>query len=194
MTLGAEDPSVPKENREPLIDELDRRFRRPLVNYFEKRIRESYDIDDLVQEVFIRLSRRETLSDIEYLEAYVFETASNVMRDRIRRRIARHASDHRPIEECELPTDNFSPERVLQGRQLLDRALQALGELPDRTREVFVLRLYEGLKHEQIAASLKMSVEGVRFHLRRAKEHIAKALQQAHDTGHKTGGRTTDER
>lgn len=35
---------------------LDRRYRRPLTSCFEKRIRGSYDIDDLVQEVFIRLA------------------------------------------------------------------------------------------------------------------------------------------
>jgi RNA polymerase sigma-70 factor (ECF subfamily) len=178
MTSGAEDPSVTKEGRETRIDELDRRFRRPLISYFEKRIRENYDVDDLVQEVFIRLSHRETLDDIAFLEAYVFETAANVMRDRIRKRAVRHADDHQQLEKSELPTNDFSPERVLQGRQLLDRAFQALLELPVRTREVFVLRLYEGLKQEQIAASLSMSVEGVRFHLRRAKEHIARALEQ----------------
>lgn len=178
MTVGAQNASRSKEAHETLIDELDRRFRRPLVNYFEKRIRESYDVDDLVQEVFIRLSHRDRLDDIDFLEAYVFETAANVMRDRIRKHLVRHASDHRPLEKCELPTNDFSPERVLQGRQLLDRAFQALLELPERTREVFVLRLYEGLKQEQIAASLSMSVEGVRFHLRRAKEHMARAVEQ----------------
>ena len=46
---------------------LDRRYRRPLTSYFEKRIRESYDIDDLVQEVFIRLAHRPGFDDIEYL-------------------------------------------------------------------------------------------------------------------------------
>lgn len=157
---------------------LDRRYRRPLTSYFEKRIRESYDIDDLVQEVFIRLAHRPNFSDIEYLEGYVFQVAANVIRDRVRRRAVRHASDHDPLENCELPTNDFSPERVLQGRQLLDRALGALLELPARTRHVFVLRVYEGMKQEEIAASLQISVETVRFHLRRAKEHMARGLEK----------------
>jgi len=157
---------------------LDRRYRRPLTSYFEKRIRESYDIDDLVQEVFIRLAHRPGFDDIEYLEGYVFQVAANVIRDRIRRRTVREASKHDSLEECELPTNDFSPERVLQGRQLLDRALEALLELPVRTRHVFVLRLYEGMKQEDIAKSLDMSVEGVRFHLRRAKEHLARRMER----------------
>jgi RNA polymerase sigma-70 factor (ECF subfamily) len=94
--------------------------------------------------------------------------AANVIRDRVRRRAVRHASDHDPLENCELPTNDFSPERVLQGRQLLDRALGSLLELPARTRHVFVLRVYEGMKQEEIATSLQISVETVRFHLRRA--------------------------
>lgn len=158
---------------------LDRRYRRPLTSYFEKRIRESYDIDDLVQEVFIRLAHRPNFADIEYLEGYVFQVAANVIRDRVRRRAVRHAAEHDPIDEnCDLPTNDFSPERVLQGRQLLDRALGALLELPARTRQVFVLRLYEGMKQEEIAASLQISVETVRFHLRRAKEHMARGLEK----------------
>ena len=178
MAARVDSSSIPKRVRLTLTEELDLRFRRPLINYFKKRIREHYDVDDLVQEVLIRLSLRDSLDDIDFLEAYVFETAANVMRDRIRRRIVRHAADHQSLEICDLPSNDFSPDRVLQGRQLLDCALQALLELPERTREVFVLRLYEGLKQEQIAASLSMSVDGVRFHLRRAKEHMARAVEQ----------------
>ena len=175
---AAGNPSGPKQAGPIFFDDLDRRFRRPLISYFKKRIRERYDVDDMVQEVLIRLSLRKSLADIQHLEGYVFQTAANVIRDRFRRQSARHVSDHAPLEKCALPPDDVSPERALQSQQLLDRALAVLRELPARTRDVFVLRLYEGLKQEEIAGSLGMSVEGVRFHLRRAKAHLAKALEQ----------------
>jgi len=165
-------------NPKDFLVHLDRRYRRPLTSYFEKRIRESYDIDDLVQEVFIRLAHRPNFDNIDYLEGYVFQVAANVIRDRVRRRAVRHASEHDPLDNSELPTNDFSPERVLQGRQLLDQALDALLELPARTRDIFVLRLYEGMKQEEIATSLQISVESVRFHLRRAKEHVARRLEK----------------
>ncbi len=176
------DPQVPApaagiDSVEFLVS-LDRRYRRPLTSYFEKRIRESYDIDDLVQEVFIRLAHRPNFDNIEYLEGYVFQIAANVIRDRVRRRAVRHAAEHDPLENCQLPNNDFSPERVLQGRELLDQALEALLELPARTRDVFVLRLYEGMKQEEIATSLQISIESVRFHLRRAKEHMARRLEK----------------
>lgn len=157
---------------------LDRRYRRPLVSYFEKRIRERYDVDDLVQEVFIRLAHRSGFDNIEHIEGYVFQTAANVIRDRFRRQAARHVAEHDCLENSELPADDLSPERVLQSRQLLDQAIEALQELPARTRQVFVLCRYEGMKQEEIAAHLAMSVSGVRFHLQRAKAHLARRLEQ----------------
>jgi RNA polymerase sigma factor (sigma-70 family) len=169
----------PAPDTPEFLAQLDRRYRRPLVHFFEKRIRESYDVDDLVQEVFIRLAHRTSFQDIEYVDGYVFQTAANVIRDRVRRRVVRHHSQHESLENCEhLPTDDFSPERVLQGRQQLERAIEALGELPERTQCVFVLRLYEGLRQEEIAAKLQLSVQGVRFHLRRAKAHLMQRLER----------------
>lgn len=160
-----------------LLADFYRRYRLPLVNYFGKRIREAYDIDDLVQEVFIRLARRSMLSEIGHIDGYVFQTAANVMRDRARRQAARRYAAHDEIQEERLAGDDISPEHVLLARESLDRAIAALEELPVRTRQVFVLRRYEGMKHEEIARHLCMSVSGVRFHMQTAKVHLARRLE-----------------
>jgi RNA polymerase sigma factor (sigma-70 family) len=163
---------------EVFLANLDRRYRRPLIAYFERRIREACDVDDLVQEVFIRLDRRLRQESVAYLEGYVFQTAANVIRDRLRRRLTRRTSQHDPIEGAALPSDDFSPERVLQGRELLLRALEALQELPARTRQVFVLCRYEEMRQDEVAAHLGLSVSGVRFLLRQAKAHLTRRLEQ----------------
>jgi RNA polymerase sigma factor (sigma-70 family) len=160
------------------LTDLDRRYRGPLVNYFEKRVREAFDVDDLVQEVFIRLTYRSELQPIENLEAYVFQVAHNVIRDRLRRRATRRAAQHDGLENTPELTDDFSPERVLIGRQLLIRVIEGLEELPARTRQVFVLAQYEEMRQEDIAAQLGLSISGVRFLLRQAKAHLARQLEQ----------------
>ena len=63
-------------------------------------------------------------------------------------------------------------------RQIMD-AVFALGELPENTRRVFVLRRYEGMRHEEIAKHLGMSVSGVRFHMEKAKAYLAWRLEKA---------------
>ena len=88
----------------------------PLIRYFAKRIREAYDIDDLVQEVFIRLVRQAAIESVQQIDSYVFQTAANVIRDRARRHAARHHREHHELSETDLPTNDLSPERVLLGR------------------------------------------------------------------------------
>ncbi|MGY6627625.1 MAG: RNA polymerase sigma factor [Oceanicaulis sp.] len=158
------------------LSDLDRRFRRPLVAYFEKRIRERYDVEDLVQEVFLRLVKRAELSDVEAIDRYIFRTAANVIKDRARRRSARLQNRHHDFDETEIDGDTFSPERVVMGREALARLVAALDELPEKTRIVFMLRRYEGLKHAEIAVQLGLTVSGVRFHIIRAKAHLARRL------------------
>ena len=51
-------------------------------------------------------------------------------------------------DECR---SDFSPERVLLGRESLALLTAALRELPERTRDVLMLRCFEGLKHAEIA-------------------------------------------
>jgi RNA polymerase sigma factor (sigma-70 family) len=172
------DPAAAGDGEAFLLD-LDRRYRVPLIRYFAKRIREAYDVDDLVQEVFIRLVRQAAIESVQQIDSYVFQTAANVIRDRARRQAARHHREHDELSESDLPTNDLSPERVLLGAEQLERAVAALEELSESTRQVFVLRRYEGMRHEEIATHLGMSVSGVRFHIEKAKAHLARRLEQA---------------
>lgn len=56
---------------------------------------------------------------------------------------------------------DFSPERLLLGREMLARATAVLLELPERTRVIFVLRRLEGMRYLDIAARLGISVSAV---------------------------------
>jgi RNA polymerase sigma factor (sigma-70 family) len=170
--------TAPAADDATFLADLDRRYRAPLNRYFVKRIREAYDVDDLVQEVFIRLVRQAAIESVEQIDSYVFQTAANVIRDRARRHAARHHRQHDALSESDLPTNDLSPERVLLGTEELARAIAALEELPDTARRVFVLRRYEGMRFEQIAAHLGMTVSGVRWHMAQAKAHVARRLEQ----------------
>ena len=168
---GSEDARADRaENGDAsVLAALDRRYRAALTRYFERRIRQAFDIDDLVQEVFLRLARRSQFETIENIEAYVFQTAASVINDRARRHISHRRAQHVPIEEIPEPASEITPERVLLGKEALARLRSALKELPVRTRDVFVLRALERRKYADIARALGISV-------RSAEDHMAKAL------------------
>src|ERR1044072_3594447 len=107
-----------------------------LRRYFRRRAASS-EIDDLVQEVFIRLQSRRSDEAVEDIDRYVFVIAASVLMRRYRkdrqwtRSVGRASDDYHE--------EPISPERVLLGRERLNVALAVLKDLPPRTRQIFVL-------------------------------------------------------
>lgn len=159
-----------------VLDALARRYTAPLTKYFAKRLGASADVDDLVQEVFVRLANRADIAAIDGIEAYVFRAAGNILKDRHRRQTARHAADHQPIDEDHHGRVEISPERVLIGKDSLERVESALMVLPERTRDIFVLRFLEELSVAEISRMIAMTPRGVDYHLAKALDHLSKVL------------------
>ena len=174
----AEGTGIARKGDDDQLAELALHYRGVLKSYFERRLRIAADVDDMVQEVFVRLAHRPDLASIERLDGYIFQIAANILRDRARRDGARRVKSHESYDDERHSTEEFSPERVLLGKEQLARLSAALGELPAQTRHVFVLRRFEGMKLAEIARHLKMTVSGVAFHLARAKVHLAKVLER----------------
>lgn len=161
--------SLVEIERLALLDRLVRLYTRPLSRFFQRRVSNTSDVPDLVQDVFLGLSRLPDPGRIEKPETFLFVAAANVLRDRHRRDATRQAGRHDEFDDAENLDSGFSPERVLQGRQEIARVQAALLALPTRTRDAFVLRVFEELSMRDVAAALGVSV-------RAAEKHCAKAL------------------
>ena len=154
-----------------LVD-LNARFARPLRSFFRKRAYNEQEADDLVQEVFVRLAARESGASMDHAEAYIFQMAANLLRDRARRHATRTAAD-RALEAGDANSfEEISPERVLLGKQRLALLERVLGDLPERTRVVFLLHRFEELKYAEIARRLEISVSSVEKHMMEAMRQI----------------------
>lgn len=156
------------------LDRLDRDFRRSLLSWFGRRTRDRADLEDMVQEVFERLIKRGGASELERqnLSAYVFETASSVLTDHLRKKITHRVGSHEPFDQNQHAGEDFSPEHVLINREQLERTSAMLLELPEQTRTIFLLRRIEGMKVKDVAARLGISVTSVERHMRVAVWHI----------------------
>jgi RNA polymerase sigma factor (sigma-70 family) len=143
-----------------------------LRRYFSKRV-PSGDIDDLVQEVFVRMQMHQLGPPIEHMDRYLFTVAASVLTDQARRRAVRHESEHESLQESHHPTEERTPERVLLDRETLDVVVAAISDLPARTRDVFVLHRFEEMTCNRIAKQLGMSISAV-------EKHLMKALRVLH--------------
>lgn len=151
----------------------------PLSRFFSRRVRVAADVPDLVQEVFLRLSRMQDPAAIENRDRFVFVTAANVLNDRFRRDKVRGGGRDAPIDQMadHLPGADFAPDRVLESKQLVEHIRAALAELPERTRDVFVLRLLEGWKMAEVAGLLQISTRAAEKHQARALVHLCERLK-----------------
>lgn len=169
--------------REELLAMLDARYRGPLMSFFLRRAGNRDDAEDLTQETFVRLLASSEAGRLENAEAFVFQVAMNLLRDRSRRLAVRghrlSLSDDETIHEtiADLVEDRAA-ERVILGREELALALKALDELGERARDIFILARLENMKHRDIAALFGISVSTVEKHVMRATLHLAKRCSE----------------
>ena len=158
------------------MDEMARRYAAPLARYFRARVRSAADIDDMVQEVFLRLAARKGAT-LEAPENYLFTVAASVRNDSFRR-AARRGGTHALFDERLHAEADFSPERMFLGQEQLRVVERALHELPERTRVVFTLHRFEEMSYAQIARRLQVSVSAIEKHMIKALAHLARRGSQ----------------
>lgn len=176
---GAEDPS--DSARWGWLDVLARRYSSALHRFFSRKVDQSADVPDLVQEVFVRLARLAEPEQIRDPEHYLFKTASNTLRDHLRRGTVRMAGRQESFDPERHAGSDFTPTDVLEGRQAIERLQAALGELPERTRDVFVLKALEDQKTEPVARALGISTRAVEKHYAKGLALVATALATYRD-------------
>ena len=173
------DPIADSSADREVVEGLVREHRPALLRYFQRKGIHPPDDEDAVQEVFVRLARRDGLADqVASLDAYIFAAAAHVATDLHRRGASRGAGKHDPYDEALHAPEDYGPEEVFQGRQALDLVRMALKELPERTRTVFILARLEHMRQAEIARRLGVSVNAVEKHLHRAVVHLAERVER----------------
>ena len=139
-----------------------------LRQWLLRRLDRKEDVDDVVQDVWMRLCRLPDQGVIDNPRAYLFRTAGSVVTDRFRRGTVRAANRHEELTEIRHPVEEITPERVLMGKNEIERVVARIGMLPERTRDIFVLSRFENLNNKQIAAAMGISVSAIEKHMMKA--------------------------
>ena len=158
------------------VEAVLRTYSAVLRRFFSRRLRGGADVDDLVQEVCMRLVRRGNLDDVTHVQAYVFQTANSVLKDYLRRNLVRCSAEHTAQNDT-LEDEDASAERVLIGKQAVGQFASALLELPERTRVIFILSRFDELDYRTIAGLQGISVSAVEKHIAKALAHFVQRVR-----------------
>jgi len=168
LRLGAQARQHPvRERIATLCRELDGALRRFLL----RRVRSAADADDLAQEVYLRIARHPNLDEVECLQAFVFQTALNLVRDRSRRCYTRSLAGAVPIETVRLEACD-DPSASAMFAQEVEFVIERLRRMPEKRRDALLLHRLEDRSYAQIASSMNVSVSMVEKHISAALADI----------------------
>ena len=128
---------------------------------------QSADLDDVAQEVFLRLLRYSDDAVVEYPQSYLFRIATNVVNEWRER--ARNSLPHDDVWLSDLQIEpEAEPESSVEHDLVNVHVRRAVSRLPPRQRQVLLLHIREDLTYKQIAAKLKLTPRVVRRDIARA--------------------------
>jgi RNA polymerase sigma factor (sigma-70 family) len=172
------------------ISEIVAEQRSRLRNFIRRRVPDSSDAEDIVQEVFYELvEANRLLMPIEHVTGWLFRVARNRITDLFRKKKPEAFSDAAVegedgellrIEDL-LPSPDAGPEALYFRNVLLDELELALDELPDEQREVFVAHELEGRSFKEMAAETGVRVNTLLSRKRYAVLHLRERLQTIYD-------------
>jgi RNA polymerase sigma-70 factor (ECF subfamily) len=133
--------------------------------YLQARFPTLAEHDDIVQETYSRLLRAQGNGGVRYPKAFLFTAARNVAFDLFRRRGAKPTEAVTDLVELTVLEDRPGAGELIDQSYELEVLADAVRALPDRCRQVIMLRYLDGLAYKEIAVQLGISAETVKVHM-----------------------------
>lgn len=167
----------PKEGRDSRLIEWFGKWRKPIRSWLRNRASvPPGDIDDLAQEVFLRLLRYSDDIAVDNPQGYLFRIAANVANEWRERSRIRKPHDDSWLEELQIESGE-EPENAFARSRATEYVQAAVDRLPPRQREVLLLHVNEGLTYKQIAQQRGLTYRIVLRDLTRAYSTLRMQLR-----------------
>jgi RNA polymerase sigma-70 factor (ECF subfamily) len=165
-----------------LVDRYDNR----LLNFVFRTVGDRERAQDLVQETFVRVYRHiERFDQSKKFSTWIYTIAGNLAKNELRNRSRNPLvlfqtikknwdADHRPLE---WEDTKLKPDDLFRKRHVREKVEEAVKQLPEHHRIVFVLRELEGKTYEEIAEITGCNLGTVKSRLNRARNNFAQIIE-----------------
>lgn len=136
------------------------------------------EVDDLIQDVYYRILKMESVEHVRDAKAFLMQTAKNILIDRVRRDAIVHIDAVADLDELDVADSAPSPERIAMARAELKWVLGLVANLPDRCKQVFRARKLYGMSQDETAASLGITENVVEKEMMRGLKLVAQMVAQ----------------
>ncbi|WP_413927601.1 RNA polymerase sigma factor [Herbaspirillum sp. alder98] len=169
------------------------RERSRLGGFIRRRVADAGEAEDILQDVMLEFVQAYRLPEpIEQVGAWLFRVARNRIIDRFRKKKEQQLVDPADIDDVDGADDSFrldlalpaadgGPEAAYARSRLLQALQEALDELPEAQREVFVAHELDGISFKQMVADSGVAQNTLLARKRYAVLHLRRRLQAVYD-------------
>jgi RNA polymerase sigma-70 factor (ECF subfamily) len=154
-----------------------------LRQYLLRFVVREQDVQDIVQEAFLRAYESEQSQEIRSPKSFLFRVARNVALSELARKSGHLLVYMGDLDALDVIDEKPTAERELEIQRRFEALSAVVGALPPQCRRVFVMRKIFGFSHGEIAKRLDISVRTV-------EKHLARALQRCQES-HRERSTTT---
>ncbi len=162
-----------------------------LLNFIRKRVPDREEAEDILQDVFTQLVFSfESIQSAERIGSWLYTTARNRITDYFRKKRPDRFSDRRMsnadgeetlgMEEI-IPTDLFDPEDEFMRPVIADAMEDALAELPEEQRSVFMMHVFDEMSFREISEMTGIPVNTLLSRKRYAVLHLRNRLEELYE-------------
>ena len=128
------------------------------------------DVDDVVQETYAVFADMQSVEHVRFPRAYLFKVARSIVAAHLRRARVVSIQIGHDFDLFDLADDAPGPECAVIARDELRQLASAIGSMPPKTQQAFILRRVDQLSQREIAARMAVSENTV-------EKHISKGLR-----------------
>lgn len=170
--------------KQTAYNELMEKYRNALTRHIQRMVRQQGEVDDLVQECFIKaFSALKSYSADYAFSTWLYKIATNHTIDYLRKKKLSTLSIDQPIQtrdgevEYELPDLSYRPDRHIVEDERRHLIQEAIDTLPEKYHRVIVMRHQQEKSYEEIARELDLPLGTVKAHIFRARALLYKYLR-----------------
>jgi RNA polymerase sigma-70 factor (ECF subfamily) len=176
-----------KSGDEPAFNYLVQKYRRPMMNFMYRMVRNAAVAEDLAQEVFLRVYRsRESYEASAKFTTWLYRIATNLAvnhaRDSRHERPETTVSLDEPDENTgmaiDVPDGSLSAEELLVRQERIIAIRQRVNDLPERQKIAVLMHKYQQMDYREISEVLKLSESATKSLLFRAYESLRGQLKE----------------
>ncbi len=148
-----------------------------LVEYAFIHLKDIDNAEEVVQDLFYQLwNKREKLEISTSLKSYLFRSVHNNCLLRIQHEMIKHKYE----DYIRSKDSHYSPEPIdyLKAGELDEKIEQTIESLPERTKSIFKMNRFDGLKYQEIAEKLSISIKTVEANMGKALKALRISLKE----------------